>query len=218
MKPRLLVIGIVTACLVLCINQAKAQTKPSPDLPKYEAGADFTSFTLNSGQTELGVGGRFSYNINKHVALEAAGYFFPGRCDTCFSGTTGRTTEGLFGVKAGKRFEKWGIFGKARPGLISFEKGFFDLVPVSSNPVVFRLDFHRQTNFALDVGGVLEFYPSRRIVVRFDGGDTIIHYGQHPFSTVSNDPVTGVLVPAQFTVPSFTRHNFQFIAGVGFRF
>ena len=27
----------------------------------------------------------------------------------------------------------------------------------------------------MDIGGVVEFYPSRRIVTRFDAGDTIVH-------------------------------------------
>jgi len=36
--------------------------------------------------------------------------------------------------------------------------------------------------FSMDVGGVVEFYPSRRIVTRPDIGDTIIRYG------ISRDP------------------------------
>ncbi|HET9788519.1 MAG TPA: hypothetical protein VFP47_15385, partial [Pyrinomonadaceae bacterium] len=58
--------------------------------------------------------------------------------------------------------------------------------------------------------GVLELYPSKRVVVRFDGGDTAIRhparFGQISFS----DPVQ-LLRPAKF------KHNFQFTAGVAFR-
>ncbi|HEX9629424.1 MAG TPA: hypothetical protein VF961_05345, partial [Pyrinomonadaceae bacterium] len=63
MKTRLLMIAIIAACLVLYAHQARAQTKPSNDLPRYEVGADFTTFTINGEQIELGAGGRFTYNI-----------------------------------------------------------------------------------------------------------------------------------------------------------
>jgi len=33
-----------------------------------------------------------------------------------------------------------------------------------------------KAGFALDVGGVLEFCPSRSVVMRFDLGDTIIRF------------------------------------------
>jgi hypothetical protein len=75
----------------------------------------------------------------------------------------------------------------------------------------------RLTNFAFDLGGVLEFYPSKRIVTRFDAGDTLIKYRRRDSNIPLFDPFGGVtLFP--FTVPGETRHNFQFSAGVGFRF
>src|SRR5260370_10853664 len=137
MKTGLLLIAIIAACLVLCTHRARAQTKPSTDLTRYEVGADFTTFTINGEQIELGAGGRFTYNINKSFALEAAGYFSRGTCDSCLGQTTGRIGEGLFGVKAGKRFSKVGIFAKARPGFMTIGKGYFDLVPASGGFVPF---------------------------------------------------------------------------------
>lgn len=191
----------------------------STDVPKYEVAADFTSLSLEYGDTLPGLGGRFTYNLNKHVALEAAGYFFPGKCATCNGQITGHVTEGLFGVKVGKRFQKWGVFAKARPGFMSFGKGFFDIVPTGgTGPFPFTFVVRRNTPFALDVGAVLEFYPSKRIVVRFDGGDTILRYGAHTYHSFHTDPITGALVADSITTSGYTRHNFQFIAGVGFRF
>ena len=196
-----------------------AQTPQTTDVPRYEVAEDFSSLSLDSGTTLPGLGGRFTYNLNRNVALEAAGYFFPGHCNVCIGETTGHVTEGLFGVKAGKRFRRWGIFGKARPGFVSFSKGSFDIVPTGgTGPFPFTIVVSRRTAFAFDVGGVVEFYPSKRIVVRFDGGDTILHYSSRTFHSFSVDPITGALVPTQFTASGFTRHNFQFIAGVGFRF
>ncbi|MFZ0752060.1 MAG: hypothetical protein WAM70_22055, partial [Pyrinomonadaceae bacterium] len=70
---------------------------------------------------------------------------------------------------------------------------------------------------SMDVGGVVEFYPSRRIVTRLDIGDTIIRYG------VYRDPVGQVCAticvpPLVFERPAERRHNLQFSAGVGIRF
>lgn len=225
-------ITAIGICVLLGPGNTRAQ---STDIPKYEVAADFSSLSLNSGTTLPGLGGRFTYNINKHFALEAAGYFFPGKCDSCTGEVTGRVGEGLFGVKAGKRFRKWGIFAKTRPGLISFGKGAFEITPVSSpagggvpvscfgpDPLApapcFSFRQTRLTHAALDLGGVLEFYPSRRIVVRFDGGDTMIRYGQRTFNTLAQNPATGAITVVPIAGPAHTRHSFQFVGGVGFRF
>src|SRR5207249_4333506 len=216
MKTGLLVFAIIAACLVLCTLQVKAQTKPSTELPKYEVGADFTTFTINGNQVELGAGGRFTYNLNKSFAVEAAGYFSPGTCDSCPGQVTGRIGEGLFGLKAGKRFSKVGIFAKARPGFMTIGKGYFDLILDSGG--FFTIIPHRITPLALDLGGVFEFFPSKKVVLRVDYGDTILRYPQHSFIGFSVDPVTFALTSAQRTQPAFTTHNTQFIVGVGFRF
>ena len=219
MKGRFLMTALINALLVLSSYEAKAQAKQSADLPKYEVGVDFSSLSIRYGPTLPGLGGRFTYNLNKHVALEAAGYFFPGKCDTCPGEITGHITEGLFGVKVGKRFKKWGVFGKARPGFMSLSKGAVEFLPTGAGSVYpYRVDVHSLTNFALDLGGVLEFYPSKRFVVRFDGGDTIIHYTRRTFNAPFQDPNTGAISLAPFTIPAYTRHSFQFIGGVGFRF
>ena len=236
MKSKILMTMIVTAFVTLSSYQAKSQTKQPSDLSKYEVAADFTSLSLDSGTSLPGLGGRFTFNLNKHVALETAGYFFPGKCDGCVGEITGNVTEGLFGVKIGKRFKKWGIFGKARPGFASFSRGAFDIVPLASfsgpgqvscfgtvpNLVpCFRIAETRRTHAVLDLGGVLEFYPSKRIVVRFDGGDTMIHYTRRTFTTLVADPAnptSGIPVLGTFIGPAHTRHSFQFMGGVGFRF
>lgn len=217
MKRKLLfTITAIGISLLLSPLNTRAQ---SADVPKYEVGVDFTSLSLEYGTTLPGLGGRFTHNLNKHLALEAAGYFFPGKCATCTGQLTGHVTEGLFGVKAGKRFQKWGVFGKARPGFLSFGEGFVDIVPTGgSGPFPFVFQVRRNTPFALDVGAVVEFYPSKKIVVRFDGGDTILHYPSHTFRSFHTDPITGALVPDSFAASGYIRHNFQFTAGVGFRF
>ena len=206
----------VIAVIFLIQSQALAQTEP---LRKFEVAGEFTTLereAFSERRTEPGLGGRFTYNLNEVFSLEAAGYFFPKKCTQCRN--DGNVAEGLAGVKVGKRFQKWGIFAKARPGAISFSRGAFDVLPGSFpfGPLEFK--FKRLTTFAMDVGGVVEFYPSKRIVTRFDLGDTIIHFNRRNMNSVKLDPVTNTLTPATFPLPARTSHNFQFMTSVGFRF
>jgi hypothetical protein len=207
---------VVVICLVQL--QALAQAK---EVPKFEVAAEFTTLereAFSARRTEPGFGGRFTYNLNEVFSLEAAGYFFPKRCSECRN--AGNIAQGLAGVKVGKRFEKWGVFAKARPGAISFSQGAFDAFPPADGSLFSPIEIRpkRLTAFAMDVGGVVEFYPSKRIVTRFDFGDTIIHFKRRIFNTVGFDPVTNTLTPESFPIPARTSHNFQFMTSVGFRF
>ena len=217
MNTKLILIASVVVIAVSASSITQAQSKTPDELPRYELGVDFTSLTLYESQTHPGVGGRFTFNLNRHVGLEAAGYFSPGNCKTCTGVVTGKITEGLFGVKAGQRFRKFGIFGKVRPGFLSFSQGTADLIPAASGDFV-NLVTHRRTDFATDVGGVLEIYPQKRWFLRLDSGVTFDHLGARTVRSVRQDPVSGALVPFTFTTTPFTRRTFQFIAGVGFRF
>lgn len=203
--------------LALCAQTA--------DVQKIEVGVQFTTITkpdFNGGSTEPGVGARFTFNFNRSVAVEAVGNFFPHSCQFCggnLGDNSGIIEQGLFGIKAGKRFEKWGIFAKARPGVIRFGQGQ-TIYTITGTGTSATVNVRRigQSNFAADLGGVLEFYPTKHIVTRFDFGDTLIHYGSRQMNFLSFDPVTGSPALFPFTTRSETRHNFQFAAGVGWRF
>ena len=171
---------------------------------KIEIGVQTTSLSLFQpdfpffDSTQAGVGGRVGYNFNRSIAAEAEINFFPQKL--FILNADGRAFQGQFGVKAGKRFEKFGLFGKVRPGFLSVDRVVsFIPPPGSQGGPGFTLE--RQTFFTLDAGGVLELYPSRRTAVRFEAGDTAI---RHP-------PRLG-----QTRGPKF-NHNFQFTAGVVFR-
>lgn len=207
---------LAIACFVLLQSSAFAQ---SDDPPKFEVGAEFTTLereALGAKRTEPGVGGRFTFNFNRSVAFETAGYFFPNQCGFC--NADGTITQVVAGVKVGKRFDTWGIFAKVRPGVVSFSRGDVNPRLTPGGPFPFEFETKRLMNFATDFGGVLEFYPSRRIVTRFDLGDTIVHFGQRRTNAVGFNPTTGEVFLVPVTRPARTTHNFQFSAGVGFRF
>lgn len=115
----------------------------------------------------------------------------------------GRKIQVVAGPKIGIRKKKFGVFAKLRPGVIGFERY---IVATQIGPIdnFFVVAPRRNARFFnLDIGGVFEYYPTRRTVLRVDGGDTIIYYNSQK--------------PKELN-PSITRHNFQTSVGFGFRF
>jgi hypothetical protein len=192
---------LIAACTVLMVAAITSLGQSEP--PKFEVGGQFSILNFDTfdnfgdrRRNELGGGGRFTFNFNKYVAAEAQVDFFPHE-DSVLIGTIdvplwGSKTLAVFGVKAGGRTKRIGVFGKARPGFVhyGFVPGFVCVLGVTCPQP-------KHTVFALDLGGVFEYYPSRRTVVRFDAGDTIIHQDETLFKT---------------------SHSLQTSIGVGFRF
>ena len=202
--------------LLACASTARAQEQ---DAPKFEIGVQYTSLSINlpgfrGTDVAPGVGARVTYNLNDYFAVEAEGNIFPAVTQTDYT-TGGDPQQMQFGVKVGKRWKRFGVFAKVRPGFVSFTETLAPVQVESGGVPVFSFDRERKTHFSMDVGGVLEFYPSRRMLVRFDAGDTIIRYGEHAELQPSPFPFgASGIGPA----PSETTHSFQFTAGVGFRF
>jgi Outer membrane protein beta-barrel domain len=177
-------------------------------------------------QEAVGGGGRVTFNLTKSLALEGELNYFPS---AGFDNV--RRFQGQFGVKSGFRFERFGVFGKVRPGFINTKQDFTLFIPVPCPPgtacvqSLFPISVvTSNTGFSLDVGGVAEFYPSKRVIVRLDVGDTIANRQSPPFFI--SQPIFGGQAPPVlvdrgfFVVPGsdFTTHNLQLSAGVGFRF
>src|SRR6185295_16471818 len=153
---------------------------------------------------QTGFGGRVTYNFNRSIAAEAEINFFPQKQFVLTA--EGKPIQAQFGVKVGKRFEKYGLFAKVRPGFLSVDRvGSF--IPGTN----FSVKIEREAFLTVDTGGVLELYPSRRTVVRFEAGDTVIRHPARFGSTSFLSPTVELLRPAKF------NHNFQFTAGVAFR-
>ena len=218
-------LSFVTLAIVLVCTTGKAQDS---EAPKFEAGVQFTLLTVNQPTPGLccfmplgdsnsywksGIGGRLTYNFNEFLAAEATVNYFPeSRIDPEFFRLRpeGKIYQGQFGAKAGKRFDRAGIFAKARPGFVGFTK--VNQLVNSTQPITFTsFRVERETYFSMDVGGVVEFYPSRNTVIRIDAGDTIIRYG------TLRTPTFILAQPVHERAPE-TRHNFQLVTGFGFRF
>src|SRR5438270_6043157 len=216
--------AVLIFALLIFFADARAQEH---DAPKVEVGVQFSSLSItppNSASTEnaAGIGARVTYNFDDHFAVEAEGDFFPVGLRSNFA-TGGKVEQMQFGIKWGKRWQKFGLFAKARPGFVSFDDTIkitrmtVAVVPGATPRPINFFSSERKTHLSADVGGVLEFYPSRRMLVRFDFGDTIIRYREHDELNESMGFLTREEQPV-VKAPADTQHNFQFSAGVGFRF
>jgi opacity protein-like surface antigen len=193
--------------LLLAPAAASAQTGAAPDVGEHktEVGAFYTGINLeNFGETINGLGGRFGYNFNKNVALDTELSFFP---ETHLGNRqSGSKLQAFAGVRVGARSRYVGVFAKARPGVMvigEITSGF------NCNSTSFGQTCRpSHNNFALDAGGVVEFYPSARAIIRLDAGDTIVRLRS----------ATGSLILGSPTPTSDTTHNFQFSVGFGYRF
>ena len=190
-------------------------TSPTPtsrELPRVPcAQPPCPTYVFANGRA--GFGGRFAYNFSQNVALEAEGNFFPQDREL----NNGRKLQALFGVKAGKRFDKAGLFAKARPGFVRYEKGDYRPTPglvcaATDPPPLACFTSLARTRFAFDLGGVVEFYPSRHTIIRFDAGDTIIRFEKRQVA------VFGAGDRGVIPVTAETTNNFQASVGIGYRF
>lgn len=189
--------------LLLLVPAAGAQENP-----RFEVGPVFSFLHQGQANTQnqFELGARFSYNFSRHVAAdgELVASPYATSVSTIFEG--GHIIEGFAGVKVGWRWRKWGTYGKLRPGFLSYS-GAIRSVSLSSGQLVINRQFLIAPAF--DVGGVVEFYLSRRILLRYDTGDTIIRYGSRTFSSEIGSPITE---------RGFMRNALQFSTGLSFRF
>src|SRR6266436_6836239 len=200
---KIVALGIL--CLSCFVLQTVANSQERPT--RFEIGPLFTylrvpdSIPINA-QNQAEIGGRFSWNFSRHVAFEAETEGSPFRTTnltTSYQG--GYLLQSFVGIKAGKRWDKFGIFGKFRPGLSSYS-GVIKQFQSGT------LGFGRRTDPAFDLGGIAEFYVSRRVLLRYDFGNTIIHYNSSTI-TISGQRISS---------PAEVKNNFQFSTAIAFRF
>lgn len=178
---RRMVAGVVWS-LAFGVGVALAQTEPS----RVEAGGQLNVLRLSDpSDTQVGFGGRLTVNLSRWLSLEGEYQFVPDDAIT----VTNRDVDGrvlgvryerrrstaLFGAKAGYRGERVGVFAKVRPGVtVLTDRGVECLGDVCALVLLAVPEY--RSEFALDVGGVVEWYPSGRWVARFDIGSLIIRH------------------------------------------
>jgi len=158
-------------------------------------------------RTEPGFGGYASYRFYGALYLDADLLYFPRPTD--FSGPQdgGTILQALVGLKGGIRRNHFGFFGKVRPGLHSYSQGLAGITTLGVSTPVYTYD--RSTNFVLDLGGILEYYPRERSTLRLEVGDTHLFFGTRDVN------IDGVVQPVG---GGKMQHTIQVMLGYGWRF
>jgi len=207
---------VVPAALLLALSVAPAaQAQPGPE--RLEVAVNVSMLRAGDfGLTNAGVGGRVTFSLTKHVALEGDADYVPNHRITSSENRIGggmpywiaydhNRTTGLFGVKIGTYTARFGAFAKARPGVThSKQTGPGCLGAGCAALQMPPAETAYRTEFAFDVGGGFEVYPTGRTVARVELGDTIIRHDS-PSLTCS-------------VVGNCTSHNVASRIGFGWRF
>jgi hypothetical protein len=158
-------------------------------------------------RTEPGFGGYASYRFYGVFYLDGDLLYFPRRPDFSGPHDGGTILQGLAGMRGGIRRNHFGFFGKVRPGFHSYSQALTSITTSSGLTLVYG--YGRSINFALDLGGIIELYPSKRSTLRIEVGDTHLFFGTRNLSFDSTvQPVSGGKM----------QHSIQVVFGYGWRF
>src|SRR5262245_42477889 len=151
-------IALVASLTFVVAATASAQS------PRFEVAGQATVLRLsNPGATNAGLGGRFLIDLSNWTAVDTEFNYFPAD-DIVYTGSfygrlevshQRRRAEGLFGVKVGRRYERFGAFGKIRPGFTRLSDRGIRCEGDGCALMLFARPVYR-TEFAMDFGGVLE--------------------------------------------------------------
>ena len=192
---------MLAALVVVLASPARAQRVEAGAFVTYAFLEEIGSTDHGVGTSTLGIGGRAVWHLAPFVDIDGEVAIHPN------AGVQGYKLQGALGAKAGIRWSSLGVFAKVRPGLLYFSKDPFGSGRAGVLP---RTDWARSLDPSIDVGGVVEYYTTRGMIVRFDLGDTIVRYHAR------------TVVVSQFQPPQhaagFTTRNRQWSMGLGKRF
>ncbi len=205
---------LVTAGFSYRLGRLDRQSISLQNTPSWEIGGQYGVLSLGRSELEgqpislgddQGIGGRLTYNFNRWLAFDSVVNYFYKNPNAIDAQRGGKILQGAFGPKAGIHMRRFGVFATVRPGFLSYggvHDSFFPPFPTT-----------RLTHFAVDFGGVLEYYPSRRTMLRFDLGHAAVFYGSARVIAPAGPPFYG-----GFLNPGFRDNGMQFTTGFGWRF
>jgi len=162
--------------------------------------------SYSNPRTEPGFGGYASYRFYGALYLDGDLLYFPTTTPLSGPQDGGTLLQGTFGLKGGIRRNHFGFFGKVRPGFNTYSQALATATDEGSGTTY---TYTRSSNFVLDLGGILEFYPRESNTLRIEVGDTHLYFGDRTY-LVNGVPVTSPSGKLQ--------HTIQFTFGYGWRF
>ena len=204
------------AILVLMGLFGAGSASAQPLARRVEIGAHASLLRLTDfGTTHAGIGGRVTVDLANWASVDGEANFFPDD-DILLPDTDSsigpeirvshsrRRADAFLGLKLGLRGNRLGAFAKVRPGFARLtDQGQFCVGDACALVRMLLVRPRYRTEFALDLGGGIEFYPSARTVARVEIGDTMIRH-------------RSFAPPCWFS--ECISHNFASRLGVGFRF
>ena len=179
---------------------------------KWEFGPLFSAMMISregltdNVRTEPGFGGYASYRFYGVLYLDGDLLYFPRRPDASGPHDGGTILQGTLGLKGGIRRNHFGFFGKVRPGFHSYSDALTSVTTTGSSP---SYSYGRANNFVLDLGGIVELYPSEKNTLRIEVGDTHLYFGTRNLDVNgASEPVSGGKM----------QHSIQLVLGYGWRF
>jgi hypothetical protein len=160
----------------------------------------------NGVATLCGFGAYATYRIWRVLYFDTDVLYFPEDTHGTSNLYGGPVLQGLFGVKGGIRRNYFGFFGKVRPGFQTYAQTLESITTQPSGPADYS--YARSTNFVLDLGGIVEFYPTEQSTLRIEAGDSHIFFPPHKVT------VNGSALGYDLGM----HHTIQFVFGYGWRF
>jgi hypothetical protein len=185
-------------------GEKESYEEQSRTVSSFSMGAQYSLFTLQRSlftvRDESGVGGWFSWQFTRNVGIDASVNYFPRQVNFVDFQQGGKIVQVLAGARAGIRRGHVGVFAKCRPGIQLYTDTIQN--ETTENTSSF-------TNFAIDVGGIIEVYTSHHTMLRFDAGDTIVAFRSRDIIDTSGETAH---------IAGFTQNTIQLTGGFGFRF
>ncbi len=172
-----------------------------------ELGIHLTSVRSSEfDRSDTGVGGRLSWYPAGIIGLEGELTIYPGDFPDAPAFSRSRL-EGLFGVTVGVSVNRVRPFARIRPGFVTFREAPqpFACILIFPPPLACALS-GGDTLFALDIGGGVEMFTTRRTFLRVDAGDRLLRYPGPVFRDGTAEE------------NGFFSHDFRFAVGGGLRF
>jgi hypothetical protein len=175
---------------------------------KWSAGGGLTTWALatigdRSPLYNPGISGFVSYRVVRLASVEGTTAVFFRTPSTKTPWDGGRSTIVLGGVKFGSHTSRAAMYAKARAGVVSNTQ-----VYESRDSKTGVRGYGRATMPTFDLGGIVEFEPSRASILRVELGDLLTVYGTRQFLS------DGQVIP-QVESP---RQSIQLSWALGWRF
>jgi hypothetical protein len=184
------------------------------EFSRHEISGQFTTIRFYDATAKryfLGFGGRYDFNINRRLAFETQVDFFPKDTYPIFQRQGGKVAHVLVGVRAkAVQSQHFSVYGLLRPSVLIFSDVPQYSGPPGTSPGV---KLGSQAQFALNLGGGVEYYPTPRLITRFEiSGDPTRFANTH--ETVIICPPCK---PRTFPLPGAIGDTWRMSVGVGYR-